>query len=345
MLPLRTFRLAHMSLLAMALTMAAAPLTGLTQEATPEAECIETAPEENAELVRMYWEEAVWGEQGTIDEIVAPDEVHHWGIGGDTQGFDAFAERWGLFNTAFPDLEFTVDLVVADGDLAASHWTATGTQAGEWQGIAPTNAEVAWTGMNLFRFACGQIVESWGVADHLGLRAQLGAADVPAMLATPAAAAAMSASAATPCPDDSAEASIELARRWADEVWTGQKLAVIAELFDPAAVHHGASFPDAQGPDAIAEAVSRTLTAFPDIVITVDEAIASDEVVAVRWSGTGTQDGMWLGLEPTGQVANMSGINMYRISCGKIIESWSEMNVLQVLQALQDEASAATPSA
>ena len=343
MFPLRTFRLALVSLVAMALALAVTPLTGLTQEATPEAECVETTPEENAELATMYWAEAVWGEQGTIDEIVAADEVHHWGIGGMTEGFEAFAERWELFNTAFPNLEFTVDLVLADGDLAATLWTAQGTQAGEWQGIAPTGRDVTWTGINVFRFACGQIVESWGEADHLGLRAQLGAADVPAMAASPVPAA--GAAGATPCPDDSAEANLDLARRWAEEVWTGQELEVIAEIFDSAAVHHGASFPDVQGHEAIAEGVSRTLAAFPDIVITVEEAVAANGVVAVRWTGTGTHEGEWLGLAPTGQVANMTGINIYRIGCGKVVESWSEMNVLQVLQALRGEAGVATPAA
>ena len=88
MFPLRTFRLALMALTAAACLLAAAPLDGLTQEATPAAECVETTPEENAELAALYWQEAVWGEQGTIAEIVAPDEVHHWGIAGTTEGFD-----------------------------------------------------------------------------------------------------------------------------------------------------------------------------------------------------------------------------------------------------------------
>lgn len=344
MLPLRTFRLGLVSAVVMALALAMMPSTGLTQEATPEAECIETTPEQNAELVQLYWQEAVWGEQGTIDEIVAEDEVHHWGIAGTTEGFEAFAERWALFNTAFPNLEFTVDLILADGDLAASLWTANGTQAGEWQGIAPTGRDVTWTGINVFRFACGQIVESWGEADHLGLRAQLGAADVPAMLASPVPSAA-GAAGATPCPDDSAEANLELARRWTEEVWSGQDLAVIAELLAADAVHHGAAFPDVQGPEAVAEAVGRQLAAFPDIALTVDAALASGDLVAVRWSGTGTHEGAWLGLEPTGKVAHMTGINIYRISCGQIVESWSEMNVLQMLQELRGEAGVATPAA
>jgi predicted ester cyclase len=183
----RVLRFVVLTLLAISLSMIPGPVATDAQEATPQAECPVTTPEENEELATMYWEEVWWGDQGKIAEIVAPDEVHHWGIGGDTTGFEEFSERWALFFTAFPDLEFTVDLVVAEEDLVATHWTATGTHQGEWQGIAPTDREVTWQGINIFRFECGLIVESWGSADHLGLLSQLGAVELPAALATPAA--------------------------------------------------------------------------------------------------------------------------------------------------------------
>jgi predicted ester cyclase len=92
-----------------------------------------------------------------------------------------------LFITAFPDLEFTVDLVMADEDLVTTRWTAMGTHSGEWMGVAPTDQEVTWQGINIFRIECGLIVESWGAADHLGLLSQLGATDIPTAMATPAA--------------------------------------------------------------------------------------------------------------------------------------------------------------
>src|SRR5215216_2051425 len=209
----RFLRFVVLTLVASTSLMIPGSTAGRAQEATPEANCAVTTLEENEALATSYWEEVWWGDQGKIAEIVAPDEVHHWGIGDDTTGFEEFSERWDQFFTAFPDLEFTVNLVAAEGDLAATHWTATGTQRGEWQGIAPTEREVTWQGVNIFRIECGQIVESWGEADHLGLLSQLGATDIPALMATPAAPAqaAPLADAATPCADDSAEA-IEIGR-------------------------------------------------------------------------------------------------------------------------------------
>ncbi len=156
--------------------------TPTTSGATP---CAVTGVEENKELVRRYWAE-VWrpGGEAAVAELLAPDEVHHWGVVDDTVGHEAFAERLRGFLVAFPDLRFTVDQLVGEGDLVVSRWTATGTQTGAFFDIAPTGTAVEWTGINVFRFACGRIAESWGQADHLGLRRQLGA--IPPV-ATPAA--------------------------------------------------------------------------------------------------------------------------------------------------------------
>ena len=153
------------------------PRRASAQEATPSsATCPVTSLEENKALIERYWAE-VWtaGGEIAIAEILAPDEVHHWGVGGDTVGPDAFMERLEVFLTAFPDFAVEVDLLVAEDDLVVSYWTATATHEGEWLGIAPSGTSVEYTGVNFFRIACGQIVESWGEADHLGLLRQLGA--------------------------------------------------------------------------------------------------------------------------------------------------------------------------
>ena len=70
-----------------------APLSSRAQDETPEAECVETTPEENLAIVETYWQEFVWGKQGKLADVVAEDEVHHWGIGPDTSGFEPFMER------------------------------------------------------------------------------------------------------------------------------------------------------------------------------------------------------------------------------------------------------------
>lgn len=336
------FRSAVFALISLALVLTPAMNASATQDATPEAECVTTTPEENAALVTMFWDEVVWASQGKIAEIVSPDEVHHWGTGEETTGFEAFTEAFAHVLRAFPDISFTVDLVAAEGDLAATAWTANGTQTGEWLGIAPTNAEVTFKGINIFRIDCGQIVESWGEANNLGLLAQIGSPDVPGFLADTATAMAPAAgAAATPCAEDSPESNLPLVERWTNEVWNAQNLDVLNEIASPDIVHHGGAFPDAHGVDEIVEGISRQLETFPDIALTIDETIADGDLVVVRWSGAGTNLGEFIGHAPTGATIPISGINLYHVSCGKIVESWSEINGLEILQA--SLGAAATP--
>lgn len=169
-----------------------APSPSGAQEATPAEsgmDCPSTTPEENTALIERYWAE-VWtagGEEAT-ENLLAEDEVHHWGVGGDTVGPEAFNVRLTTFLTAFPDFAIVPDEIVAQGDMVASHWTATGTHEGEWLGVPASDIEVEYTGSNFFRIACGKIVESWGEADHLSLLRQIGGLpDVSTPVADPGA--------------------------------------------------------------------------------------------------------------------------------------------------------------
>lgn len=160
------------------------------QEATPgpdPADCPATTPEENKALVERYWAE-IWtaGGESAIADLLAADELHHWGVGGDTVGPEAFAERLRTFLGAFPDFAIRVEQLVAEGDLVVSRWTATATHRGDWLGVAASGAPVEYTGLNVFRIACGRIAEGWGEADHLGLLRQLGGlGEVATPAATP----------------------------------------------------------------------------------------------------------------------------------------------------------------
>lgn len=334
---LRKFSRVVSIVFALSLVMASIPLVSVAQEATPSADCPVTTPEENAETAILYRNEVVQGKDGTVHELLSPDVVYHWSYDESSTGLDEFYDSYNILLSAFPDIVYDIEHVVADGDYVALYWTLNATHRGEWRGIAPTDREVSFNGANFFRFECGVIAEAWGEANHPGLLAQLGAPDIPAWLATPAAVAStLTVPEATPCAGDSTEANLELARRWSEEIWTGQQLELLDEILHPNAVHHGASFPDVQGPGEIADAIGRQLEAFPDLVITIEDAIASGDLVAVRWSATGTQEGEYLGLEPTGNAASMTGINIYRINCGQVVESWSEMNSLDILRELRD---------
>jgi predicted ester cyclase len=80
---------------------------------------------------------------------------------------------------AFPDAHATIEDLSAEGDTVVARLTYTGTHQGALFGLAPTGTSVTTTGMHLFRFAHGQLVEAWANRDDLGVLQQLGA--IPAL--------------------------------------------------------------------------------------------------------------------------------------------------------------------
>jgi steroid delta-isomerase-like uncharacterized protein len=133
--------------------------------------------EANKALVRRFYDE-VWvkGNLDAADEVFAPDYVRH-----DLRATQATAGPEGQkriaadFRTAFPDLSFDVEFVLAEDDLVAGRWTARGTHLGAWAGQPPTGRPMRFSAVNVFRFDGGKVVELWNHRDDLGLMEQLGA--------------------------------------------------------------------------------------------------------------------------------------------------------------------------
>lgn len=136
--------------------------------------------EDNKALVRRFFEE-VFNEKNlaSIDEFVGPNIIEHSlppGLPAVIEGTRLFI---GMYLAAFPDLHFTLEDQVAEGDEVATRFTSRGTHKGEFQGIPPTGKQGIVTGMNIYRLAEGKIVEHWLNLDMLGLLQQLGV--VPSM--------------------------------------------------------------------------------------------------------------------------------------------------------------------
>jgi predicted ester cyclase len=74
---------------------------------------------------------------------------------------------------AFPDLQITVEDMVAEGDKVAVRWRLRATHQGEFMGIPPTGNQVTMTGIDINRLEGGRLVERWGNEDMLGLLQQL----------------------------------------------------------------------------------------------------------------------------------------------------------------------------
>jgi steroid delta-isomerase-like uncharacterized protein len=137
--------------------------------------------EENKAVVRRFIEE-VWnnGNLDAIDELISEDHVDHDPAQAESPGGrEAVRAFVQMYRTAYPDTHIEFGEMVAEGDLVAGNWTATGTHQGELMGIAPTGRSIKVTGMGMDRVRDGQIVESWANYDSLGMLAQLGAIPAP----------------------------------------------------------------------------------------------------------------------------------------------------------------------
>jgi steroid delta-isomerase-like uncharacterized protein len=131
----------------------------------------------NKALVRRFYEE-VWGRGNfeIADELFAEDyERHDFRAGEATPGPEGQKQIAAAFREAFPDLTWDVAFVLADGDFVAGRWRATGTHLGSWAGVEPTARSMEFSGINVFRFSNGKVVELWNHRDDLGLMQQLGA--------------------------------------------------------------------------------------------------------------------------------------------------------------------------
>jgi steroid delta-isomerase-like uncharacterized protein len=136
-------------------------------------------PAGNKALVRRFYEEA-WakGELDVIDEVFADDYVRHdlRSTQALLPGSEGMKRITADFRSAFPDLRFEVEIVIAEDEYAAARWTASGTHLGAWGAVEPTGRSATFSGVNIFRFENGKVVEIWNHRDDLGLMEQVGAA-------------------------------------------------------------------------------------------------------------------------------------------------------------------------
>ncbi len=130
--------------------------------------------EETKALVRRFVESWNDPDPGRALAVVADDLVYRE-PGQEISGKEGLGDVIRMMRAALPDLRFTIEDILAEGDKAAARITCRGTQRGELHGIPPTGRRVAWDEILVARVAGGKIVEGWGVEDMLGLMQQLGA--------------------------------------------------------------------------------------------------------------------------------------------------------------------------
>lgn len=131
----------------------------------------ETTQTTNKQTVRRLYEACInAGALGLLDELVSPDYVGPRG----EKGPAGFRDTIEGLRTGVPDIRFTIDELVAEGDAVAVHWTWRGTQTGVLNGLAASGKSLTNPGIALYHLKDGKIVRGTLQTDRLGLLQQIG---------------------------------------------------------------------------------------------------------------------------------------------------------------------------
>jgi predicted ester cyclase len=139
-----------------------------------------TQSEANKAVYRRMVDEVVnQGNFDVVEELFDPSYVDHGAPPGMPEGLEGVKWIFGAFRAGFPDVKFTIDDMVSQGDVVATLVHGEGTQTGPFMNIPPTGKHARWRSVGFFRVRDGKIVEHWGIPDMLGLLIQLGVIPPP----------------------------------------------------------------------------------------------------------------------------------------------------------------------
>lgn len=126
------------------------------------------------DLIQRYCDAFERGEVDALESIVHPDVVDHSAYEAQQPGIEGYRQFFRLWNDAFPDLKFNIEMTVQQDDVVAYRWTASGTHLGQYHEHPPTGRTFQVSGISINRIKGGRIIEEWVEIDHLGLLQQLG---------------------------------------------------------------------------------------------------------------------------------------------------------------------------
>jgi steroid delta-isomerase-like uncharacterized protein len=138
--------------------------------------------EDNKVIMRRFYEEVMnQNNLAVIDDFLAPNFVNHSALqlGMQGGGIEEVKQYLSMILTTFPDLHYTVEDMIAEGDKVIARLTVSGTQQGAFLGIPPTGKHATVTDIEIVRIANGKFVEIWVQVDFLGLLQQLGVVPAP----------------------------------------------------------------------------------------------------------------------------------------------------------------------
>ncbi len=127
-------------------------------------------------VVARYVYEVNMQNYDAFDDFVVEDYVDHDPIPGQLPGREGLKAAYKGFSDAFPDIWFTFEDLIAEGDLVVGRGVIEGTQHGPFLALPPSGKHIKWTGTRMFRVRDGKVSEGWINFDLLSVFQQMGIA-------------------------------------------------------------------------------------------------------------------------------------------------------------------------
>jgi steroid delta-isomerase-like uncharacterized protein len=130
------------------------------------------------------------------------------------------------------------------------------------------------------------------------------------------------------------ETNKRLARQVPEEIATKRNYEFAEELFAADLLEHGPFGEDVRGREAWLEQMRGLVEAVPDFSATVEDVVAEDDLVAMRVTFRGTQEGEFMGREPTGRSFEVQNMVFTRFEDGRIVERWVQADTFDMMEQL-----------
>ena len=141
---------------------------------------INMTAETNKAVMHSFLEFINTASEKLAQELISPDAVFHVpGRPEPMRGPAGYLAIIGMMRGGFPDIQWTLEEMVVEGDKVAARFTMRGTHKGTFFGVPPTGKKIEVKAINFYRLRDGQFVEETGVPDLLGLLQQIGGVPAP----------------------------------------------------------------------------------------------------------------------------------------------------------------------
>lgn len=123
-------------------------------------------------------------------------------------------------------------------------------------------------------------------------------------------------------------------QRLADEAFNRLNLAAVDEFVSPDLIDHNPAPGQLPGPTGVKWFVTMFHEAFPDVHFVNEHVFGEGDLIADHWCMEGTHRAPFMGIPPTGKRVSLSGIEVFRMAHGQIVERWAEIDTLGLMQQL-----------